>query len=126
MKKIILITSLFVLFAGLNGLFAQQIQINPIPRFNYQLTALNTGFQEAIKYTGTNREKRDMDVVISSSSVSVIPVFATVWVVKNNVIFNGPYTIFMNEPLIVPIDNSGRWGVIIRCDWSVLASVWID
>jgi len=125
MKKIILIVALF-LFTGMSGLLAQHFQINPIPSYNYQLTALSTGFQELLSHSTPAREKRDMDVVISSSSTSPIPIFATVWVVKENgVIILGPYTIFLDELLSVPIDN-GQWGVVVRCDWDVNVSVWID
>ena len=126
MKTTILLTAMFF-FAGISGLFAQNMQINPIPSFNYQLTALTTGFQENPTHGVPLREKRDMDVVISSSSTSPIPIFATVWVVKDNGSrILGPYTVLLDELLSVPIDNSGKWGVVIKCDWDVLASVWID
>ncbi|MCX6305714.1 MAG: hypothetical protein NT040_12195 [Bacteroidetes bacterium] len=124
MKKITLIAA-FILIAGLTGLFAQHININPIPSFNYQLTALNTGFQERLSHGTPGREKRDMDVVISSSSTSPIPVFAKVWLAKDGIVVKGPYTIFLDQLLSVPISD-GQWGVIIKCDWDVAASVWID
>ena len=125
MKEITLI-AVFILFAGLNSLLAQLPQINPIPSFNYQLTALSTGFQEANIHGTPGREKREMEVVISSSSTWPGQVFAKVWVVKDNgSIVKGPYTIHLDDPLEVSISD-GQWGVIIRCDWDVSASVWID
>jgi hypothetical protein len=125
MKKVILLTAI-MLFSGLNGLLAQHPQINPIPCFGYQLTALNTGFQESKMHGTPTREKRDMEVVISTSSTNPIPEFARVWVVKDNgAVVLGPFTIFVDEPLTVPIDN-GQWGVIIRSDFDLITSVWID
>lgn len=125
MKKVILIAAI-ILFTGLNGLLAQLPQINPIPSFNFQLTAQSTGFREAKVHGIPSREKRDMDVVISTSSSFPILVFANVWVVKDNgSVILGPFTIYLDEPLSVPIDN-GQWGVIIRSDWDLTTSVWID
>lgn len=125
MKTAILLVA-FVLFSGMNGLFAQHYQLNPIPSYNLMITATNTGFQEKRTHILPSREKRDMEVVISSSSTSPIPVFAKVWVVKDNgAITLGPFTAFDNEVISVPIDN-GIWSVVIRCDWDVLASVWTD
>ena len=125
MKKAILIAS-FIIFTGITGLFAQHVQINPIPCVNYQLTAENTAFQEIITHVNPSREKRDMDVTISSSSTHPSLVFAKVWVVKENgSVVKGPYYIHLNQVLSVPIDHS-QWGVIINCGWSVNASVWIQ
>ncbi len=127
MKKIILIVA-FILFTGLNGLLAQRLYFNPIPSFNCPVTAESTAAFKELKThpQGTNREKRDMDVIISSSSTSIFSIFANVWIVKENEnIVLGPYQIFENETLTVPIDN-GRWGVVIRSDWNVTASVWTD
>jgi hypothetical protein len=126
MKTTILLTA-FIFFTGISGLFAQHFQINPIPSFNYLITSQNTGFQEKLVHSNPIREKRDMEVVISTSSTSPMPVFAKVWVVKDNgEVTLGPFTAFDNEPISVPIDNDGQWGVVIRCDWDVLASVWIE
>jgi hypothetical protein len=125
MKTTILLAT-FVLLTGISGLFAQNLQINPIPSYNVQISDLNTGFRELKSHGLPTREKRDMEVVISSSSTSPIPVFAKVWVVKENSgIILGPFTAFDNEQITVPIDN-GQWSVVIRCAWDVNASVWID
>jgi hypothetical protein len=125
MKKVILIAAI-ILATGLNGLFAQHLVINPIPNYNFPLTATNTGFQEKKTHILPSREKREMDVVITSSSSSPMLVFAKVWVVKDNgSVTLGPFTIFPDEPLNVQIDN-GVWGVIIQSDWDLLASVWIE
>jgi hypothetical protein len=125
MKTAILIST-FLLFAGLNGLFAQHYQINPIPSFGVQLTDPTTGFQELLTHGAPNREKREMDVEITASTTSTMPIFAKVWVVKKNGHkIKGPFTIFPGQLLSVPIDH-GQWGVVIKCDWSVSASVWID
>jgi hypothetical protein len=125
MKTITLIAA-FILFAGLNSLMAQHPQIYPIPSYDCQLTALNTGFQEGLTHGAPNREKREMDITISSSSTSPFMVYAKVWVVKvNGHARKGPYTVFLNQPLSVPIDHD-QWGVVIKCNWNVSASVWID
>ena len=72
------------------------------------------------------REKRDMEIVVSSSSTSWLPVTAKVWVVKDNgVIIVGPFTVVPEQQLTVPID-AGKWGVLIQSDWNITASVWID
>ena len=123
MKKIILIAA-FIILAGMNGLFAQQI--NPIPSYNYVLTEPNTAFLEIRTHQTPGHEKRDMDVTISSSSTHPGLVYAIVRVVKaKGHVVKGPYTIFLNHLLSVPIDH-GNWGVIITCNWSVNASVWIE
>ena len=125
MKNFTLIAA-FVLFAGLNGLFAQNFPIYPIPSYNCQLTTLKTGFQQKT-HVLPGREKRDMDVVISSSSTNPFWVYAKVWVVQGTGSeVKGPYIIFLNQLLSVPIDNTGQWGVIIDCNWDVAASVWIN
>ena len=124
MKKVLLIAA-FIIFTGLNGLVAQTYPINPIPSYNVALTNPTTGFKE-MTHVVPGREKREMDVVISSSSTSPIPVYAKVWVAKvdGSKMF-GPYYIFLDHTLSVPIDH-GQWGVIIKCDWAVDASVWIN
>jgi len=126
MKTAILFTA-FIFISGMSGLFAQHnMPINPIPSFNCLLTTQTTGFKEFVSKGNPAREKRDMDVVISSSSTSPVTVFAKVWVCKENGIqVLGPYTLYLDELLSVPIDN-GQWGVIIKCDWSVMASVWTE
>jgi hypothetical protein len=125
MKKVILILAI-ILIAGLNGLFAQQYSMHQIPSYNVPLTANFNGFKEHKDKGNPTREKRDMDIVITSSSTAPVIIFATVWVVKDNgsqVL--GPFTIFPDEPLSVPIDND-KWSAVISCDWDVYASVWIE
>lgn len=124
MKKAILIAAFFF-FAGLNCLVAQTYPINPIPSFNYQLTEPTTVFAE-VMHGQPSREKREMDVVISSSSTHPGFVYGLVWVVKkNSILVLGPYFVTLDHKLEVPIDN-GQWGVVIKCSFDVDASVWID
>jgi len=125
MKKIFFVAAFFI-FVGLNSLLAQNLPINPIPSYNVQLTSLNTAFQEPGLHGTPTREKREMDIVISSSSTYSHDVSAKVWVVKDNgSIVLGPFRAFMDQVLAVQIDE-GQWGVIIRCDMDVTASVWIE
>lgn len=126
MRKFIFVIA-FIFLAGLNGLFAQQYLTYPIPSFNCQLTTTNSAFKENLVKINPTREKREMDVVISSSSTHPELVSAKVWVVKDNGhIIKGPYRIYLDQLLSVPIDN-GNWGVVIKCKYSnVNASVWID
>jgi hypothetical protein len=124
MKKAILFAAFF-LFAGLNCLVAQTYPINPIPSFNYQLSEPTTVFAE-VMHGQPSREKREMDVVISSSSTHPAFVYGLVWVVKKNYAkILGPYLVFLDHKLEVPIDE-GQWGVVIKCSFDVDASVWID
>ncbi|MEI7723795.1 MAG: hypothetical protein WCK09_01755 [Bacteroidota bacterium] len=126
MRKFIFVTA-FIMLAGLNGLFAQQYQTYPIPSFNCQLSSTNSAFKEQLSHANPTREKREMDVVISSSSTHPQLVSAKVWVVKEGgSIIKGPYRIYLDQPLSVPIDH-GKWGVVLNCKYSnVSASVWID
>jgi hypothetical protein len=125
MKKLFFV-AIFIVFAGLNGLVAQNLPTYPIPSFNVELTATNTAFQEPKVHGNPNREKREMDIVISSSSTSLHGVYAKVWVVKDNgSVVKGPFRLYLDHVLEVPIDN-GQWGVVINCKWDVSASVWTD
>lgn len=125
MKKVILIAAI-ILVTGLNSLVAQRLQLNPIPSFNVPLTSLNTGFQEKKTHGLPLREKREMDITITTSSTSPILIFATVYVVKDyGSVVLGPFTIHLDEPLSVPIDG-GQWGVVIHSDWDLTASVWTE
>ena len=121
MKKIILL-SVLLYFTSLAAAHAQVI--NPIPSYNYQMTASQALFGEIRVSNG--KEKRDMDVEISTASHGSTPIFAKVWVVKKNGnIVKGPFIIYPGEPLSVPIDN-GKWGVVVNCDWAVLVDVWTN
>jgi len=124
MKKVILF-SVILFFAGLNVLMAQFAKVNPIPTYNYPLTEQYAAFQEKGN-GGETREKRDMDVEVKTSSDEITRIFATVWIVKKNgsqVL--GPFTVFCNSILSVPLPK-GKWGVIVHCRWDVDVSVWID
>jgi hypothetical protein len=124
MKKTILFL-IMLLFSGLNVLMAQFVKVNPIPTYNYPLTQQYAGFQE--NGTGEDpREKRDMDVEVTTSSDNITDIFATVWIVKKNgTEVLGPYTVFCNDILSVELPK-GKWGVIINCNWAVNVSVWIE
>ncbi|MEI7663313.1 MAG: hypothetical protein WCK34_13985 [Bacteroidota bacterium] len=122
MKKIILLFAIFY-FTSFGALRAQII--NPIPSYNYQTTTVQSLFGE-IRVSNNGKEKRDMDVEISTASHGSTPIFAKVWVVKKNGnIVKGPFIIHVGEPLSVPIDN-GKWGVIVNCDWNVFIDVWTN
>lgn len=123
MKKGLLIAA-FIFVTGVSGLFAQQFVVNPIPSYNFEITGQTTAFRE--KNATNTREKREMDVVISSSSTASFPIYATVWISKNsNSVILGPFTIHPDEQLSVPIDGS-KWTVLINCNWSITASVWTE
>ncbi len=126
MKKVLVITAIIIL-ACLNSLVAQVLQINPIPSYNVQLSQTLNGFQEHKKHVVLPlREKREMDVVITSNSTNPLVVFATVWIVKDNgSVVLGPFTTYPDEQLSVPIDN-GQWGVVIKSDFDISASVWTE
>lgn len=128
MKKLILFVAL-VLIAGTNGGFAQKGTtpgIYPIPSFNVPLAIGNSIFKETLTHAFPTREKRDMDVVISTSSATFVQVWATVYIVKKNESkILGPYTVYPDELLSVPIDN-GHWSVLISSEFVINASVWID
>jgi hypothetical protein len=127
MKKILLL-ALIILFSGMSSLYAQRRHhsIKPIPSFNCPVNNNVEAFKEKLTHGTPGREKRDMDVVISSSSSSPMLVFAQVWVVKDGgSVVLGPFTTFPDETLSVPIDD-GLWGVVINCDWTITASVWIE
>jgi hypothetical protein len=127
MKKFLLIAAI-IFVSGMSGLYAQRHRnyINPIPSYNYPVTNEVAAFQEKLNHGNPLREKRDMDVVISSSSSSPMLIFAQVWVVKDaGSVILGPFIIYPDDQLSVPIDN-GQWGVVIKSEWDITASVWID
>jgi hypothetical protein len=126
MKKITLLAA-FLIFAGMNVLLAQKQKANTIPSFKFHLTTVYTTFQEQNSTGNTQqREKRDMEVVISSSAGAPAPIPATVWVAnEKGTEVLGPYEVFDGELLSVPIDN-GKWGVVINCTWDANVDVWVD
>jgi hypothetical protein len=129
MKKIILI-AVFTLFAGINALVAQKGHTQPIPSFDYNLKSEIIQFVENRKILlppAEPKEKREMEIVISSSSTSPFDVFATVWLIKKRTnVVKGPFTIYLDQQFSKTIDN-GEWSVVMYCDFkNVKASVWID
>jgi len=123
MKKTILIAALF-LFVGLNGLVAQKSQNYSIPCYDIKLSQPTTEFLERKPITPP-KEKREMEIVISSSSTSPFDVFATVWLVKKqgNVV-KGPYTIYLDQPFTRTIDTD-QWGVVMTCGFeNIKTSIW--
>lgn len=127
MKKIIGLFCFLFFFAGLSSSFAQanNYNVQPIPSFNYVMSEPVANFFE-IKSHSSNREKRDMEVVVNTRSTSSFPFFATVYVFKiapNKVL--GPFYVYAGQQLTVPIDNS-RWGVRVLCDMPADVSVWTD
>jgi hypothetical protein len=123
MKKIMLL-SVILFFTVSNGVIAQFANVNPIPSYNYQMTTQSAGFQES--GSGETREKRDMQVEITTSSDAMTDIFATVWIVKKNgTEVLGPFTVLCNEVLSVNLPK-GKWGVVINCSWQVIVSVWIE
>jgi hypothetical protein len=132
MKKILLLSAM-IAFTWINGLKAQVFpgthglklssKTNPIPSFNFQLTENYAVFQERVG-SGT-KEKRDMNVVVKSSSKAEGEIFATVWVYKiNGNETLGPFTVYCNDPLIVDI-NGDKWGVTVASYWDLSVDVWI-
>ncbi len=123
MKKIfLLVTAIF--FTSLIGLKAQNYNVNPIPSYQYPLNNQVALFGEI--RVSNSKEKRDMDVEISTANHGSAPVYATVWVVKKNGnVVKGPYFVTPYDPLSVPIDND-KWGVIVKCDWNVFVDVWTN
>jgi hypothetical protein len=129
MKKIILIV-VFIFLAGINIMVAQKGRTQPIPSFDYKLHKDVTEFVESKKSFNppvNPKEKREMEIVISSSSTSPFDVFATIWLVKKRTnIVKGPYTIYLDQQFSKTIDN-GEWGVVMSCDFEhIKTSVWID
>jgi hypothetical protein len=132
MKKIILIAT-FILFAGVTSLFAQKSHDGtlPIPSYNVKLNHQTAEFVEGGGKTfappSNTKEKREMEIVISSSSTSPLDVYAKVWLIKKkgNVV-KGPYTIYLDQPFTRSIDL-GKWSVVMDCDFdNVQTSVCID
>ncbi len=127
MKKLVLFAGFFLLL-GITSLLAQNLPIRPIPSYNYPLSSYMTGFAEIKPRIPPppSREKRDMEVTVSSSSTSGTAVFAKVWAVKDGgVLTFGPFIVYEGEQLSIPIDNA-RWGAVVQCDWNVSISIWID
>jgi|GEM_PF-1935143 len=121
MKNFILFTA-FILFAGVQVSLAQNSY--PIPSYNVPLNGGELKFVElGTGIGGTNSaEKRDMEVVISSSSHAP-NICATVWFFKNPNKIEGPFIVPANEPFIFTLPDGGSWSVIIKSEFNVEASV---
>jgi hypothetical protein len=125
MKKFILL-SFIALYVSLSGAVAQNPVVNPIPSFNFPMNEPTAVFHETKINTNSGKEKRDMDVVVNTRSTYNLPVFAIVFVFRLNPIrILGPYIIFPDAQLTVPIDQ-GKWGVLVKCNAPVDVSVWVD
>ena len=124
MKKIIIILTV-LFFAITGGLMAQFAKVNPIPSYNYQMTTgQSAGFQEPGKNNDT-REKRDMQIEVTTSSDAMTRIFATVLIVKKNGTQTlGPFIVYNNETLSVSLPK-GKWGAVINSNWNVNISIWI-
>lgn len=125
MKKIFFL-AIVIFLMGMTRVEAQIPPVNPIPSYGYQMNNQIEYFHENQKHGKLLREKRDMDVVVTSRSTSFIPFYATVYVfkIKPNKIL-GPFQVLSGQLLKVPIDNS-RWGVRVDCNWPADVSVWAD
>jgi hypothetical protein len=124
MKKLVLF-SVILLFAGLNVSMAQMSQTNTIPVYNYPLTEESTLFQEPGQGT-ENCEKRDMTVVVTSSSKGEKGETASILIVKKDGSETmGPFTIVADEPFTVTLPK-GKWGVIVTSRGELETSIWIN
>jgi hypothetical protein len=129
MKKLILLAA-FTFLTGINVLVAQKGHTQPIPSFDYKLNRETTEFVESHKSLlppGNSKEKREMEIVITSSSTSPVDAFAKVWLIKNKgSVIKGPYTIYVDHQFSKTIDK-GEWSVVMVCDFdNIQTSVWID
>ena len=124
MKNLLLFT-IILIFAGVKVGHAQTPVINPIPSYNYLMNVPTAYFYEVTNLGASiNKEKRDMDVVVTTRSTSGIPFFAKVWVFRispNKVL--GPFYVLPNTLLTVPIDKH-KWGVQVDAQSPVDVSVW--
>jgi hypothetical protein len=125
MKKLALLSVIFLL-AGWNVTIGQvATQSNPIPSYNVPVADQTIIFQEQ-PGNGTN-EKRDGTVVITSTSDNTNEeIYATVlFTKKGSGEVLGPYTIYLNEPLTVPF-NKGQWSATISTPSSLKVSIWTE
>jgi hypothetical protein len=125
MKKSILFFVIFFL-AGIKFSIAQETykpQILPIPSFNVLIDG-NTAFQEEGSGGGT-REKRNLNVKVSTTSHGLMTGNARVYIIKGDFeLVLGPYYVVYDEILSVPIDD-GTWGTVIQAESGSYADVWI-
>jgi hypothetical protein len=125
MKTLVFMTA-FIFLTGVSGLVAQEVKINPIPSFDFLLAEGSAVFGEIRTDGDASREKRQMEVVVSSTSHGLQTVFATVMIIKENKeVVLGPFLVNDGEKLTVGIDD-GKWGVVVRSSYEVLVNVWTD
>jgi hypothetical protein len=127
MKKVILILVIFLL-AGANASIskAQGFHLgkpNPIPSFNF-ITTGQTYFEEII-LGGNTREKRNLNVSVSTTShIPTDEEIATVYLIKNRgAQILGPYYLKDGETLTVSVSGK-KWGVVVSSDEEIIVDVW--
>jgi hypothetical protein len=122
MKKLLLVAA-FILFAGVQVSLAQNTY--PIPSYNVPLNCTAIEFTESGSGIGgiNSAEKRDMEVVISSSSHAP-NIYAVVWFYKNPNHIEGPFIVPANTPFTYTLPDSGGWSVLVKTDYEVEVSVW--
>ena len=126
MKKIILISILFVAILGCIYTYAQVIPIYPIPSFNIDVNGY-ANFRENRQSESLMQTegKRVIDVEVKTPSGDE-NCQATVWVYSlDYTIVLGPFTVNCSEPLSVTIDNR-EWGVLIESNEELIVDVWFD
>ena len=128
MKKVILISALFIAIFGCIQTYAQGIPIYPIPSFDINVN----GYADF-------RENRQSESLLQTEGKRVINVEvntpfgrgdencqARIWVYSlDNTTVLGPYMVESSEPLSVLIDGR-EWGVLVATDDELIVSVWID
>jgi hypothetical protein len=126
MKKVVLLLVL-ILFAGVNFSYAKEksrIKPLPIPSFNVLIDERSAFLEEGSG--GNFREKRDLHVVVSTTSHGMSSGDARVWVVKGDYeVVLGPFYVAFEEELSVPIDGD-QWGAVIQAQEDVYVDIWIN
>ena len=123
MKKI-LVLSAFLFFTGWNISIAQVCtKTNPIPSFDFPLNNQTAVFQE--QPGGTN-EKRDVTVVITSTTENNSAASATVTLTnKATGEVYGPFVVSLDEKLVVTV-GKGVYSAVVSTSSSVSVSIWTD
>jgi hypothetical protein len=125
MKKLLLLSVLFV-FAGIAIANAQdntKKKPHPIPSFKTEMI----GQDSWMDYNpgGNKKEKRDVNIRVTTSSYRPNLGDAKVYVVKSTGYFLGPFWVAYGEVLTVPVDW-GQWGVSVNCGSPILVDVWFS
>ena len=124
MKKIALLSLLFLIVAWNVALAQINNQSNPIPSFNYPLNSTTAVFQE--QPGNETFEKRDANVVITSTSDATEDQFAVVTFTNSgNSEVLGPYTIYLNQEFKVTL-GKGRWSATVSTPSSLKVSIWLE